>query len=682
MLPLLWVGVAAVMAACEEEVRYVGPVCGNGRVEAPETCDDGNRVDGDGCTRGCRLETAETCDNGVDDDGNGWVDCLDPACVGHLACAGEICGNGIDDDGNGRIDCDDAACRDRESCRRPEICTNGVDDDGNGQADCEDAVCGGHPACGACDPTDALAPGVGDVIDFPRNAATREVEFPCAASMTGWQARWTLAAPAGARLSWDDAPVVFLGREEEPGETCGLDRLACTTAGGPGRFDFELLPPGVYRLSAPAGVRVRLELVEPVFENCTNGFDDDNDGLADCADPDCVSALPCQEEICDNGADDNADGLADCADPACAVFCAPPEICGNGRDDDLDGRADCRDVDCAGTETCRGSACVVHFDFGTLHRGAVAAAPWSTADTPNSFLASCGGAGADYTLAFTLDAPANVLVHLTQTGSHSLTLSTEAGAGTPCLAGEIACFPSPGVHMPGTWSFSALPPARYFLDIDAVTQDATGMGQVEIQTAGLLDEWCANGADDNGDGLADCADPRCATLSLCRGEDMCRNGLDDDSDGWTDCADPDCMGTLPCGPGDCLPQRQLGPLAPGHPLSAWVDLSGGAGTGPLPCASGDPVPVTVLAFSLSVPSRVRVRLLPDGFAEPVAALAAAAGLASACDSAVHQCAAVPAPGIQGSFETLSLPAGGPYYLLVSSYAAPAAGRMQMILEAR
>lgn len=31
--------------------------CGNGVVEADhENCDDGNRVDGDGCSRGCRLE--------------------------------------------------------------------------------------------------------------------------------------------------------------------------------------------------------------------------------------------------------------------------------------------------------------------------------------------------------------------------------------------------------------------------------------------------------------------------------------------------------------------------------------------------------------------------------------------------------------------------------------------------
>ena len=32
------------------------PGCGDGEVISPETCDDGNQVDGDGCSSGCRLE--------------------------------------------------------------------------------------------------------------------------------------------------------------------------------------------------------------------------------------------------------------------------------------------------------------------------------------------------------------------------------------------------------------------------------------------------------------------------------------------------------------------------------------------------------------------------------------------------------------------------------------------------
>jgi len=34
------------------------PVCGNGTVEAGEACDDGNTIDGDGCSASCQVETA------------------------------------------------------------------------------------------------------------------------------------------------------------------------------------------------------------------------------------------------------------------------------------------------------------------------------------------------------------------------------------------------------------------------------------------------------------------------------------------------------------------------------------------------------------------------------------------------------------------------------------------------
>jgi hypothetical protein len=56
--------------------------------------------------------------------------------------------------------------------------------------------------------------------------------------------------------------------------------------------------------------------------DCGNGWDDDCDGLADAADPDCAGKVT---ELCANSADDDSDGLADCADPDCAAFpgCRP-----------------------------------------------------------------------------------------------------------------------------------------------------------------------------------------------------------------------------------------------------------------------------------------------------------------------------------------------------------------------
>jgi hypothetical protein len=66
-------------------------------------------------------------------------------------------------------------------------------------------------------------------------------------------------------------------------------------------------------------------------EICTNGIDDDNDGLVDCNDPGCMAHASCTvstssslaTEICNNGIDDDGDGLVDCADPGCmfSVLC-------------------------------------------------------------------------------------------------------------------------------------------------------------------------------------------------------------------------------------------------------------------------------------------------------------------------------------------------------------------------
>ena len=101
-------------------------------------------------------------------------------------------------------------------------------------------------------------------------------------------------------------------------------------------------------------------------EDCLNGVDDDLDGDADCADSDCIGAAGCsgalyaapvELEICDNCLDDNVDGLFDCADPDCQGYpgCVPPaEDCSNNIDDDFDGQTDCSDSDCVGQAGCVG----------------------------------------------------------------------------------------------------------------------------------------------------------------------------------------------------------------------------------------------------------------------------------------------------------------------------------------
>lgn len=58
--------------------------------------------------------------------------------------------------------------------------------------------------------------------------------------------------------------------------------------------------------------------------DCTDGYDDDYDGLIDCADSDCAD----DSELCvdcHDGIDNEGDGLADCDDPDCEADPACPE---------------------------------------------------------------------------------------------------------------------------------------------------------------------------------------------------------------------------------------------------------------------------------------------------------------------------------------------------------------------
>jgi cysteine-rich repeat protein len=140
---------------CEEPVDE--PECGDGMVEAPETCDDGNTVAGDGCDDNCMIEgpvcgdgmveAPETCDDGNTVAGDGCDEnCMtEPVCGDGTVDPGEDCddGNTIDDD-----DCSNI-------CEFTSICGDGVVgppeecDDGNTIDDdlCTNA-CLHNPICG------------------------------------------------------------------------------------------------------------------------------------------------------------------------------------------------------------------------------------------------------------------------------------------------------------------------------------------------------------------------------------------------------------------------------------------------------------------------------------------------------------------------------------------------------
>jgi subtilisin family serine protease len=106
-------------------------------------------------------------------------------------------------------------------------------------------------------------------------------------------------------------------------------------------------------------------------------------------------------------------------------------------------------------------------------------------------------------------------------------------------------------HAAGAWALlrQAVPGAGVDEILGAL--QATGVPIIHttrIRVAAALDELgiaCADGFDDDGDGLVDLADPGCedAADDSELGSVQCDNGEDDDEDGFTDSAnDPGCSG--------------------------------------------------------------------------------------------------------------------------------------------
>ena len=75
---LVCAAIVALVTSLATAAPALAATCGNGIVTAGEECDDGNTVDGDGCSATCRRQ--EVCTDLVDNDGDGLVDCDDPDC--------------------------------------------------------------------------------------------------------------------------------------------------------------------------------------------------------------------------------------------------------------------------------------------------------------------------------------------------------------------------------------------------------------------------------------------------------------------------------------------------------------------------------------------------------------------------------------------------------------------------
>jgi hypothetical protein len=507
----------------------VHPSGGNpgGRCQADSECADADPCTTDRCGAGRCVYTVR------DDDADGYVsracgglDCNDRNASAHPG-APELCSDGADNDCNGVADCFDPKCADDPDCgcvprATGEDCLNGVDDDCDGAVDCLDPDCIGTPDCGCTQhERDLCDNGIDDDCDGKIDCDDSDCSKTdlCSCQATREQCR--------------------NGKDDD----CDL-LVDCADPDCAGLAPCDCRPPGVP-------------------ENCSNGRDDDCDGQVDCADSDCVLSVQCQHcvaEVCDNGVDDDCDGAIDCADSGCYLDPACPvstERCGNRLDDDFDGLTDCSDPDCADNPSC------VEEHGGCLTAALIeSSGRWtgSTVGHVGENHGTCGGEAGEAVFELRLSVPSRV--HLDTIGSDfDNNLYVRAGS---CESGrELGCDDdSAGTSDPTSWwdallEFGILQPGSYFVFVDGLMVDPDsgpneGNYVLNVEIVPNPSEDCFDRADNDGDQLADCADPDCLSTSHCArcnggldpepelGPARCTDGLDNDCDGATDCADPDC----------------------------------------------------------------------------------------------------------------------------------------------
>ena len=444
------------------------------------------------------------------------------------------CDDGEDNDGDGDIDLDDKGCdnaQDRNEGDEPVApqCSDGKDNDDDGLIDFPD-----DPGCGS---------------DFDSDE-TDEV-------MTA-------------------RPQCSNGRDDDSDGLVDIADPGCTSPADPREVDSGE-PVQCVEDADCNGVGTCVQSIGRCLPACSNGQDDDGDGVIDFPyEPGCSAAGDDNEEdpeqlpLCGNDFDDDSDGKIDYPnDPGCAGVGDRDETdpaiqphCGDGRDNDNDGLIDYpEDRGCeSAADATEGGACGRQYEAVEVTPGVII-----RGDSRQALYAAegrCGGRGApEVVLVYRVTEKIESFVVRTDVegNEHQTTLHVRRNCLDP--TSEVACAREDSQDGVAANQVRIDNPllGDYYIFVDGAAGEG-GKFAVIVEEVPLAQ--CLNGIDDDMDGQTDYPfDPGCSQRND-RDETTpdplptCFDGMDNDFDGQTDFPfDAGCISAAdkdeadPCGQG-------------------------------------------------------------------------------------------------------------------------------------